>query len=385
MIVPPKKASIFVLIDALGWEWIKSEPFLSSVAPYRRPLESVVGYSTSAIPSILTGRYPYQHGRMSLFELARSGNSPFRGLAGLICAMPPAMVENRYARYAVRQLARVQNNFTGFFILHGVPLRYLPLLDICEKNDIYQPGGIPGSTSIFDLLKQRNINHRVYNYRQGPDSSLFAAMEKDLQNGKASFYFLYLAEVDAFLHLHAHDPAAVSGLLKTYSDSLTRLYQTAAASYAEVSFHLFADHGMAPTIREVDLERKLKTLGLREKKDYLYLLDSTLARFWFFSASARKKVVGAIRDDETGHWMTEAELRSLGAWFDDHRYGDAIFLMNEGSVIAPGHMGRHAPKGMHGFHPAARHSLASFMSSVDYGDRLKSITDIYSIMAEHAV
>ena len=52
------KASIFVLMDALGWEWIKEHPFLKEVAPYRRPLDSVLGFSTAAIPSILTGRFP---------------------------------------------------------------------------------------------------------------------------------------------------------------------------------------------------------------------------------------------------------------------------------------------------------------------------------------
>ena len=46
------KASIFVLMDALGWEWIKEHPFLKEVAPYRRPLDSVLGFSTAAIPSI---------------------------------------------------------------------------------------------------------------------------------------------------------------------------------------------------------------------------------------------------------------------------------------------------------------------------------------------
>ena len=99
-----KEANIFILIDALGWEWVKPHPFLRSIAPYRRPLESVLGFSTSAIPSILTGLYPQEHGRLTLFQRAQ-GRSPFADLK-LLCAMPPALVENRYVRYGTKLLAR---------------------------------------------------------------------------------------------------------------------------------------------------------------------------------------------------------------------------------------------------------------------------------------
>ena len=190
------KASIFVLMDALGWEWIKEDPFLKEVAPYRRPLDSVLGFSTAAIPSILTGRFPEEHGRLSLFHRA-NGHSPFSKLK-LICAMPPWMVENRYARFAVKKLARRMNNFTGYFQLYGVPLSYLPKLDVCEKRNIYAPGGIPGSSSIFDLLREGGKSYKTYCYHDGTDDQLLASIEADMRAGAAKFYFLYLAETRLF-------------------------------------------------------------------------------------------------------------------------------------------------------------------------------------------
>ncbi len=205
------KASIFILMDALGWEWIKEHPFLKDVAPYRRPLDSVLGFSTAAIPSILTGRFPEEHGRLSLFHRA-NGHSPFSKLK-LICAMPPWMVENRYARFGVKTLARRMNNLTGYFQLYGVPLKYLPKLDVCEKRNIYAPGGIPGSTSIFDLLHGGGKSYKAYCYHDGTDDQLIASMEADLHAGAAKFYFLYLAELDYFLHLHADDRAAAAETL----------------------------------------------------------------------------------------------------------------------------------------------------------------------------
>jgi hypothetical protein len=375
------KASIFVLMDAFGWEWIKEHPFLKDVAPYRRPLDSVLGFSTAAIPSILTGRFPQEHGRLSLFHRA-NGHSPFKKLK-LICAMPPSMVENRYARYAVKTLARRLNNLSGYFQLYGVPLSYLPKLDVCEKRNIYAPGGIPGSTSIFDVLERNGTSYKTYCYHDGTDDELIESMEADLRAGAAKFYFLYLAELDYFLHLHADDPAAATQVLEKYSAKLAHLYETATEVYGEADIHVFGDHGMAPTTATIDVQARLRALPIKESTDYLCLLDSTMARFWFFSDRARDLVTASLKEVDGGRWLECEDLIKLNAWFPDGKYGEQIFLTESGTVIAPSHMGERALAGMHGFLPSAPHSRSAFVSSVDYGDSARQITDLFGIMREH--
>ncbi|MGH7925167.1 MAG: alkaline phosphatase family protein [Candidatus Binatus sp.] len=371
------RASIFVLMDALGWEWIKEHPFLQQVAPYRRPLDSVLGFSTAAIPSILTGRFPQEHGRLSLFHRA-NGHSPFDKLR-LICALPPWMVENRYARFGVKTIARRLNHLNGYFQLYGVPLSYLPKLDVCEKRNIYAPGGIPGSTSIFDLLQNGGISYKTYCYHDGTDDQLLASMEADLRAGAAKFYFLYLAELDHFLHHHADDRAAAGRVLEKYSAALARLHEIATKTYGAADIHVFGDHGMAPTLATIDVQARLAALPI-SAADYLCLLDSTMARFWFFSVNARELVTNALKDVDGGRWLESEDLIKLHAWFPDGKYGEQIFLTESGTVIAPCHMGVRAPAGMHGFLPSAPHSRSAFVSSVDYGDSLRQITDIFGVM-----
>ena len=375
------KASIFVLMDALGWEWIKEHPFLKEVAPYRRPLDSVLGFSTAAIPSILTGRFPEEHGRLSLFHRA-NGHSPFAKLK-FICAMPPAMVENRYVRYGVKTVARRMNHLSGYFQLYGIPLSYLPKLDVCEKRNIYAPGGIPDSTSIFDLLQDGGKSYRTYCYHDGTDDELLASIEADLQAGQAKFYFLYLAELDYFLHLHADDREAAARILEKYSAALARLHRIAEKTYGAAEIHVFGDHGMAPTEATIDIQGMLAGLPVKASRDYLCLLDSTMARFWFFSPRARELVTAALKDVDGGRWLDSDDLIALHAYFADGKYGEQIFLTESGTVIAPSHMGAKAMAGMHGFLPSAPHSRSAFVSSVDYGDSLKQITDIFGVMKAH--
>jgi hypothetical protein len=140
---------------------------------------------------------------------------------------------------------------------------------------------------------------------------------------------------------------------------------------------------MAPTLATIDLPAKLSGIDLTPISSALVLIDSTMARFWFYSEAVRAAVKSVLRDGESGHWLTETELRSLGAWFPDRRYGEDIYLLSEGLVFGPSHVGHSAPKGMHGFHPEAPRSFASFLSSYDYGDRLDSITDNFGVMAQY--
>jgi hypothetical protein len=50
------------MVDACGWEISKDRPFLRALAPARKRLSSVFGYSSTCVPSILSGRWPDEHG-----------------------------------------------------------------------------------------------------------------------------------------------------------------------------------------------------------------------------------------------------------------------------------------------------------------------------------
>jgi hypothetical protein len=375
--------NIFVLVDGLGWEWLRTIPFLSEMAPYRRPLKTVFGFSAGAIPSILTGSYPTDHGRMAMFHRVPQSDSPFRNFAWL-CSMPPMLVENRYFRHLVEYGVKGLYGFGGHFDLYAVPLQYLPMLDVCEKQDIYQPGGIPGSTTIFDVLENKGVSYRSYSYHQGSDFQLVDMLERDLKADAADFYFVYFAGVDAYLHAHADQPELVAELLKQYELRLAKVYQSAVARNGHARFHLFSDHGMAPTSRTVDIMASLAALPFRAPRSYLALIDSTMARFWFSDDAPRKAIRANLTDGEDGRWLSKCDKGLLHADFSDNRYGEEIFLLNEGVVAEPSHMGAVAPRGMHGFHPSAPHSFASFISSEDYGSSMSSITDIFHVMCERS-
>src|ERR1043165_10147318 len=73
---------LFIFIDACGWEIINQDPFGADVAPNRKRLTSVFGYSSACVPSILSGRWPVEHRNWSYFVYDPK-RSPFSQLRAL--------------------------------------------------------------------------------------------------------------------------------------------------------------------------------------------------------------------------------------------------------------------------------------------------------------
>lgn len=89
--------SIFVFIDAFGWEILKRhQSFMAEMLPYRSPLKSVFGYSSTCNPTILTGLMPHEHGHFSFF-FYNQGRSPIH-----ICRYL------NYLPYSITQRGRIR-------------------------------------------------------------------------------------------------------------------------------------------------------------------------------------------------------------------------------------------------------------------------------------
>src|SRR5437763_1627392 len=71
------KLAVFLLIDALGWSYLEGREFLNDALPYRQAVRTVLGFSSGAIPSMLTGVAPTEHGHWNLFYYNPT-NSPFK-------------------------------------------------------------------------------------------------------------------------------------------------------------------------------------------------------------------------------------------------------------------------------------------------------------------
>ena len=111
-----------------------------------------------------------------------------------------------------------------------------------------------------------------------------------------------------------------------------------------------------------------------------------MARFWFFNDRARRAVSQSLRETPEGGIVPDAELERLHCLFPDRYFGELIFLLREGALIVPSHMGERPIRAMHGYHPRENHSFAALLTNQpNIPDDVTAIPHIYRLMVRDAL
>ncbi len=371
---------IFIMLDACGWEIIKNDPFAQSFAPHRHRLESVFGYSSTCVPSILSGRWPVEHRNWCYFVYDPK-NSPFRMLRPFRW-LPTAITSRRIVRRMLTKLVKRRLNFRGYFDLYNIPFKHISLYDFTEKKSPLRPGGMNRGPNIFDFLTRRHIPYFV----SDPDKS--ERQNLDLLKEKLTdidFAFMYWPGLDGLLHAVGNESPEIGKKLRHYEEWITEVVTAAKEQYREVHLYVFSDHGMANCDEHLDLRAKIDALGLEMEEDYAVVYDSTMARFWFFNENARSVISSALKKVSQGRILPDEELREMKALFEDRYFGELIFLVKEGVLIVPSHMGERPIRAMHGYHPSDKHSYAALCTNLpELPSGIRSIPEIFRLMTHEA-
>ena len=171
------EVEIFLFIAALGWELAERTGFMREKLPYRRKIEMQFGYSSTAIPTILSGRTPSEHGPLGLFRFAPE-SSPFKVLGRIAPLLRPESFWNRgRVRNVLSKVVKKLWGFTGYFQLYQMPFRKLALMDYCEKRDLFAAHGMGEIENLRDLLIRSGVPFHISDWRIG-DRRNFAAARR---------------------------------------------------------------------------------------------------------------------------------------------------------------------------------------------------------------
>ena len=376
-----KTIEIFLFIDALGWKIVNDHHFMTDLLPYRKKINMQFGYSSSAIPTILSGKMPAEHGHLGLFRFAPE-TSPFKFLSRLAWLFKPAGFWNRgRVRHHLSRLLKKLYGFTGYFQLYRMPIWKLKFVDYCEKRDLFIANGMENIPNLWDTLKSQGVDFHISDWHLSDSENYFAAA-KAIENGK-NFLFVYTAGFDGVLHDKAGDADAVQRKLDEIQNQISHLYEKAMEHAEKVHFTVFSDHGMTPLAGTVDIMGKMAESGLVFGKDYGACYDSTMARFHYLSEHA-KSVITEIMQEFPGHFLSREEEIQYGIYREDRMFGDGIFLLDPGIQIVPSDMGSAPLNGMHGFAPANEHSFAALLSNTAVPEEVKHVADYFKLMIERA-
>jgi len=374
--------AIFIFIDAMGWEIIKDRSFLKDVLPHRFRVGMQFGYSSTAIPTILSGEKPTVHKHLSFYYYAPD-RSPFKLMRYLGLGLLPSSVADRWrVRHMLSKVVARYHGFTGYFEMYAMPFSRIHLFDYIEKTDIFVPGGLYPVKNIADVLEERRIPYHISNWRLQEIQNIEALIQ-DLRRGEIRFAFLYTAAMDGLLHRVTKTGPEVDDKMDWYEKQIRRVLKEAEASYQDTYVAVFSDHGMTTLAGVTDVKNEVERVGAKFGKDYAAVYDSTMARFWFFHEDSKQLILERLSSIPHAHILNDRELKQYRVDFDDHMYGETFLLMDPGWQIEPCDMGLKALPGMHGFAPEHDDSYAALLSSEPPGMEMKCVDDYFRLMVSH--
>ncbi len=380
----PRKAvlPLFIMIDAAGWEILRHRPFLAQLAPQRHRLESVFGYSSACVPSIVSGRWPDEHRHWCYFINAPE-SSPFRGLRWLRW-LPKAFTGRRIVRRWMTKFVKRQLGFQGYFDLYNIPFAHIHRFDFTEKRSPLAPGGMNAGQNIFDQLTEHGVPYFV-NDPTRPETESRDALLARVAAADIDFAFVYWAGLDGLMHAVGNDSPRVGEQLAMYEQWISDAVAAARERYDEVQLFVFSDHGMANCDETLDLQAALAGLPLEFGRDYTAVYDSTMARFWFHTPGAREAITAELARVPQGRILSEAELTVLRTPTDG-TWGELMFLVREGVLIVPSHMGERPLRAMHGYHPNDPQSAATLLTNQpSLCAEVTAIPHLHRLMIHHAL
>lgn len=370
---------IFMFIDALGWEIIKERNFLNDILKYRYPVKMQFGYSCTAIPTILTGKSPKEHGHLSFYYYDPE-NSPFK-IFRLLKYLPSVVFDRWRVRHQLSKIIKYMYGYTGYFELYSMPFKKLQYFNYVEKKDLFIPNGIDNVKNIADELNSRNLSYHISDWRLPEEANINILKEK-ISARKLDFAFLYTAEMDSLLHKVTKKGKEVDKKLDWYEKEIRKLLEVAYSNYENVNFSVISDHGMTTLTGVVNVMKTVEEVGLIFGKDYAAAYDSTMAHFWYLNALAEQKLNQVIRLIPKSVLLNEKQKKDFGIDFDDNKYGNDILLMEPGIQIEPCDLGKKALPAMHGYSPEDKDSAASFLSNYEPDIKPFHVKDFFRIMID---
>jgi hypothetical protein len=369
-----KRRVLVVFVDAFGAGQLEHLGNALPSLPHRRPLGGILGYSSGALATVLTGAMPEDHGRMCLFSRAPAEGDQILRPLRFLGLMPKILHERGRVRRLVSRVFAKTTGLTGYVALHRVPPEEFEWLDLPEREDLFNARDIGGVPTF--LAQARDAGLSVYaSPWQLEESERWRTSLAFLKGEHPDLVFLYAAMLDARLHTYGNRPDVIEETLSEIGRHIERAREIVSDDGADLTTYVVGDHGMADVRREVDPRPFLRLTNLD------VFVDSTMLRLWGSESELERARADIERRGWPGRWLDEAGLRDRRAAMPGAPFGEAFFLLDEGAIFVPSYVGG-SIRGMHGYDLTAGSARAALASDRPIPEGIVEIADIAGAVRE---
>lgn len=302
----------------------------------------------------LAGLYPDEcDGGMHFYFSPES--SPFN-----IARILPGCIDNspEVVQLMIRRLLKLYVKHASKFsrikyVSHScrIPFKLLPYFDIAEKH-LFTEDSFANGRSIFSIIKKKSKSFFCHSAPTHSTDSDAVLVDLEKADHPFDYIYIHIGDLDQVGHKYGPHSAEMLSALQKVDSKVERMWGYLDNKYEDFNFIIFGDHGMVEVKELLDFREIIKTVNLKLFKDYIYFLDSTLARFWCFNEKAKDLIESELNEIEKGSVLSIEDKQKYHINYPHNKFGDIIFLADPGVLIFPNYWNNSMPeKGMHGYAP----------------------------------
>ena len=356
--------TIVIMLDAFRKDYINKEdtPFLESFTKKFKVGELEQPFGFKGTVGFFTGKHPKKINQFVYYGYDKKEKKMPSSLNSILRIFP-----KKLSFYTINFL----NHLVGKDIfLPSIKVKYLKYFTTKQKKHFYQKNSVQVET-IFDSFRKNKINYLFYDFpliiknnkptlHKTLKNNDLIRTKKSLQlckNKEYDFYYIHLCDLDSVGHHCSPESKEIKQILRKQDKYVEKILSN--FDLEKDNILLWSDHGMLQVKQSFDLESKLPKFG----DGYIYFLDSTMARFWFFNKNKKAQVLSILKQAENqkkGKLLSDKQKQKLKIDFKHNFYGDEIFLLNPGILLYPNFFNEYPMKGMHGYDLSNKKELAFF-------------------------
>jgi predicted AlkP superfamily pyrophosphatase or phosphodiesterase len=265
--------------------------------------------------------------------------------------------------------------------IKNIPFRYLSVMRKDGKSVFSEDFK---SNSLVKLPGLKKILSLHYNHlhMEEIDLVVYKKAIKCLESNEFNSFLISFTKLDEIAHWHGVGSLRYDQKITCLDQWITDLRNKFLAKHRKGKVVVVSDHGMVNVKegRRIELE---KYFGEPSDKTYYYFLDGTISRIWTFESKVKKAMEDYLTNLKIGRIVPPLERKEYG--IDSKRFGDIVFLIDEGLMFCPSFWGGKLSKAMHGYHPKLESQKGIFLLSEhedSIANRMMRGTEVYNFLKE---